>query len=108
MGRAAHLTMNVSNVPNLTGGIGQPVVLGPEEVFDTPQLVWLPLPKGTNVAEVDVYYYHNDGDAAGWYPGEEVKGWLAEDSFLHLEANGTSYLGFVARHGALVQLGINP
>ena len=97
-----------SDVPTLPGGIGDPVAIGPEEVFDVPQLVWLPLPLGVDPSAVNLFYYHNSSDEAGWYPAENVEGWLAQGSLLHLNVSDTIYLGFLARHAAIVQLGVSP
>ena len=75
-------------------------------MYDVPQRVWLPIPDAADPASVQLYYYHPNGDDRGWYPAENVEGWLVPDSFLTLEANGTTYLGFLVRHAAIVQLGI--
>ena len=68
--------------------------------------MWLPVPDGADPSAVRVYYYHTTGDDQGWYPAENVQGWLVPDSYLHLRTNGTTYLGFLVRHAGIVQLGI--
>lgn len=92
--------------PSLSVGIEVPFTIDPQRVYDTPQRVWLPLPQGIDRADVQLYYYHPHGADAGWYPAEDVEGWLVPDSYLHLRLNSTTYLGFVVRHGAIVQLGV--
>ena len=63
-----------------------------------------------NPEDVAIYYYYVDksGDEHGWYPGSTIKGWLPETELLEVEVNGTRYLGFLVRHGALVQVGSAP
>ena len=82
----------------------QPFHVGPERVFETPQRVWLPIPQGVDPDALQLYYHHAHGDAAGWYPAEEVDGWLVPDSGIYLEVGGETYYGFVVRHAGIVQL----
>ena len=87
------------------GGALSPVYdLGPGQVYDVPQRVWLPLPGGVAAADVQLSFYHTGEDEGGWYAAEQVAGWLVEDSYLALEVDGVRYLGFVVRHGGVVQL----
>ena len=87
-------------------------VIGPDEVYETPQRVWLPLPSGVEASSVTVYA----SDLAGhWRPIDEVgavspkppqiEDGFVPDSGLFLELNGRTYVGFVTRRGGLVQLG---
>jgi len=92
----------------LTEGLDVPYLIGPERVYETPQRVWLPLPEDVGSDEVRLYYYHPTGDDRGWYPAENVAGWLVPDSYLDLEVGGTTYLGILVRHAGIVQLGIPP
>ena len=85
-------------------GGAQPFHLGPERVFETPQRVWLPIPPGVDLGALQLYYHHSHGDATGWYPAEEVDGWLVPDSGIYLEVGGETYYGFVVRHAGIVQL----
>ncbi len=85
--------------------LGQsPFSIGPEQVYDEPQRVWLPVPEGVNPAAVRLYYYHPAGDDKGWYPAENVEGWLVPNSYLSLELEDATYLGFLVRHAGVVQL----
>ena len=68
-----------------------------------PQRVWLPV-DGVDPSHVRVYYYHATGDDRGWYPAENVVGWLVPRSHLHLRTNDTTYIGFLVRHAGIVQL----
>ena len=67
---------------------------------------WLPVLEGVDPDSVRLYYYHTSGEDRGWYPAENVEGWLVPDSYLHLRLDGVNYLGFVVRHAGIVQLGI--
>jgi hypothetical protein len=79
-------------------------------VYEEPQRVWLPIPEGIDPARVRVYYYHATcnaiGDDKGWYPAENVEGWLVPDSYVYTQAEGAAYLGFLVRHAGIVQLGV--
>ena len=60
---------------------------------------------GADATNIDIYYYHPNGDDRGWYPAENVLGWLVPDSTLTLDLDGISYLGLLVRHTAVVHLG---
>lgn len=88
-------------------GIGTTYVIGPEQAYELPQRVWLPVPIGTDVNTLQLYYHHTNGDDQGWYPAESVEGWLVPDSYRYLEIDGTTYLGFLVRHAGIVQIGVS-
>jgi len=90
----------------LEDGIEEPYVIGPEQVYDVPQRVWLPVPRNVNPTAVRLYYYHATGQDRGWYPAENVEGWLVPDSYLELDLENVTYLGFLVRHAGIVQLRI--
>ena len=90
----------------LAEAIQEPFKIGPERVYDVPQRVWLPVPPGVDAGAVGIYYYHATGPDRGWYPAQDVEGWLVADSRLTLDIDGTAYLGFLVRHAGIVQLGI--
>ncbi|HIJ72958.1 MAG TPA: hypothetical protein HPP83_02545 [Candidatus Hydrogenedentes bacterium] len=100
------LATDGATTPPLAVGLGPQYRLSPEQVFAVPQRVWLPVPPGQDPSALALYYYHSGGADAGWYPAEDVVGWLVPDSYLELEIGRTTYLGFVVRHGATVQLGL--
>ncbi len=80
--------------------------LGPDRVFESPRRVWLPLPPTVAPTEVRLFYLHPYGDDRGWYPAENVEGWLVPDSYAALHADGMVYFGFLVRHSGVVQLAI--
>ncbi len=89
----------------LAEGLESPIVVGPERVYDTPQRVWLPIPQGVDANKVRLYYYHANGPEKGWYPAQNVQGWLVPNSYLYLDIDGTTYLGFLVNHAGIAQLG---
>jgi ELWxxDGT repeat protein len=105
---SAHVAPTGENaeVPTVEHGVETPVAISPEQVYDPPQRVWLPIPAGVDASAVHLYYYHPNGDDRGWYAAENVEGWLVPDSYATVAANGTTYLGFFVRHAGIVQLGI--
>jgi len=92
----------------LSEGLAAPFTIRPERVYEIPQRVWLPVPQDVDPTAVQLYYYHPTGDDRGWYPAENVQGWLVPDSYLTLELDDVTYLGFLVRHAGIVQLGIPP
>lgn len=101
----AQITQAGEKTPELSEGIAEPLAIGPEKVYETPQRVWLPLPDGVIASEVELYYYHPNGEDRGWYPAANVEGWLVPDSHLVMTLDGIDYLGFLVRHAGIVQLG---
>src|SRR5690606_19787202 len=73
------------------------------------QQIWLPVPSGVDANTLMPYYYFTgDGGHAAWYPGSAVSGWLGEEAFEVMEADGQVFLGFTVNHSASVQLGVAP
>ncbi len=95
-------------IPRLVGGFGQAWRIGPCRPYETAQRVWLPIPDGVAASDLTVYYYHTAETNAGWYPAEKVNGWLVEDTYMTVDIDGTSYLGFLVSHPGIVQLGPVP
>lgn len=93
-----------SDVDGLVGAIGAPLNVGSERAYDKPLRVWLPLPADVPSNLVKLYYYTPEGPDQGWRPAEEVEGWLVKDSDVRMTVKGTTYLGFLVRHAAIVQL----
>ena len=92
-------------IPALDAGVGAVYEIGPEEVYDTPQWVWLPVPAGVEAADLALYYYHTPGGDSGWYAAEDVEGWLVPESLEVIERDGATEFGFLVRHSGIVQLG---
>lgn len=96
---------DAGSLPAHSEGVGEPYAIGPEEAYAKPQRVWLPAPAGIDPSQLHVYYYHANGDRIGWYPAENVDGFLVPDSLVQVDANGAAYVGFLIRHAGIVQLG---
>lgn len=95
-------------VPELDRGVGDVFRVVPDEPYDTPREVRLPVPPGLLAQDVQVFYYRQAGDGMGWYAGENVKGWLIPESF-SVERNGKAdCIVFEVTHGGIVQLGLKP
>ena len=90
----------------LANATGPAYAFVPDELFDIRQRVWLPLAEGQRIDDVVVNYYFSDktGARSGWYPADQIVGWSNMSTYLELELDGVRYIGFTARHGALVQL----
>lgn len=87
-------------------GLDEPLHISPERVYDKPRTVWIPIPEGTNPDDVRLFYYHPYGDDRGWYPAENIQGWLVPDSIEIVVANEMNYIRFSIRHAGIVQLGV--
>jgi len=87
--------------------VGLPFKIGPEKVYDKAQRVWLAVPRSIDPTKVWLYYYTHGADF-GWYPAEAVEGWLVPDSYLELQTDGPTYLGFLVRHAGIAQLAAVP
>ena len=95
-----------SDVDALANAVGTPVNLAGESVYNKPLRIWLPLPPGLPSNLVNLYYYQPYGPEKGWYPAEDIEGWLVAGSDLRMTVKGTTYLGFLVRHAAIVQLAV--
>jgi hypothetical protein len=95
------------HMPRLANGLGSVCRVGEDGVFQTPRLVWLPLPEGADPDQLAIFYC-KPGPRPHWYRGEDVEGWLASDEIWTSERRGVHYLGFYVRHGGAVQLALNP
>ena len=93
-----------SDLDGLAGAIGAPLKVGSERAYDKPLRVWLPLPADVPSNLVKLYYYMPEGPDQGWRPAEEIEGWWVKDSEVRMTVKGTTYLGFLVRHAAIVQL----
>ena len=91
--------------PELDSAPGPIYTIRPESVYDEPQRVWLPLPHGADPDTVGIYYYHPNGEERGWYPAENVLGWLVPNSALTLDLDGVRYLGLLVRYAAIIHIG---
>jgi hypothetical protein len=96
----------IASTPGTGAFVGDTFQIGPDQVFEKPQRVWLPVPTGLDPGNLQLKYY--SGESAGWYPADSVEGWLVPDSYLQVEINGTQYLGFLVNHGGMAGLAPRP
>jgi internalin A len=96
----------VEGLPTLPeGGVEVPQAIEPEQVYPVPQRIWLPVPSGQDPSSLQLYYFHAEGEDRGWYPAENVEGWLVPDSEQIITEDGDTYIGYLVRHAGIVQLG---
>jgi len=74
----------------------------PDNVFDNPQRVWLPIPSGAGVDDITLIYYKGNEPNQGWHNAEDVEGFLTEDEPILLDG----YYGFIVHHAGIVRLQI--
>lgn len=77
----------------------------PEGAFAEPLTVELPLPNGVAPDDVEIYYYSESAAHAGWYPADQIKGWLVPSSRQTITRDGHTYIQFQVNHSGTVQLG---
>ncbi|HPO12378.1 MAG TPA: Ig-like domain-containing protein [Candidatus Hydrogenedentes bacterium] len=77
-------------------------VIGPDQVFAQPQVIWVPAPARQDPKSWTLWYYSQERDA--WYPANEVQGLLTDTAPQVLENEGGLWLGFEVNHGGSVQL----
>lgn len=73
--------------------------LDPDELYAGPRRVWVPVHADLDPLAATVYYRLVRDGTDRWVPGAEVEGWLVPGSFLLLELDGFTWLGFEVRHG---------
>lgn len=79
--------------------------VGPPAVFDEPVPVLIPVPKGVDPDDLDIFYYSEDAQHAGWYRGENVAGWLVPGTRRIVKEDGRVFIEIDVNHGGVVQLG---
>ena len=78
--------------------------IGPEQVFDTPCTVWLPVPEGAVQDSLRAYYYDADNAAHPWWPIEQVSGFLEADTPLKTGIKGAPAFGISLKHAGIIML----
>jgi len=100
--------MDVRNdIPALRGAIGPVYAMRPDRLYEEPQRIWVPIPGSYATEELEVFYFLRRGAIGQWLPGDAIDGWLVPGSTLRLDLDqdGESYLGLLAQHPAILQLG---
>ena len=99
-------TIDLATVEPLPNAIGPLFAIGPEQVFDTPPRVWLPVPEGAEPETLRLHVYIAGGPNQGWHEAKDAANWLVPDSELHLDMGGERYIGYLVKHGAITQLAV--
>jgi hypothetical protein len=97
-----------AGLPPLPGGLGSCFAVTPEQPFETPQRVWLPILLDVEPGAVCAYYWLADEKEGHWVPAEDIDGWMVPGSYLVGDFEGVAYLGFLVRHAGVIQLGPLP
>jgi len=79
--------------------------IGPVGVFDQPATVQIPLQDGVDPEAAAIYYFSESGAHPGWYPAENVVGWIAPGSRRTAVEDGQTYLEIQVNHSGVLQLG---
>jgi len=98
-----------ASVPGLPAqvGVGDILLITPQTVYSEAQTVLVPVPPVATAGELTLYYYHasSDSEVAGWYPSDNVLGFMQSGSAELVEQDGVLYYSVALHHGAIVQLG---
>jgi hypothetical protein len=77
----------------------------PNEVFDTPQRIWIPVASSTRLDDLKLQYYKQNEPDQGWHNAEDIEGFLGEpEPVSFTDALGNHWLGVVVKHAGLVAL----
>lgn len=91
--------------PNLPGinGSSEAVTgyrISPDEIFRTPQRVWLPIEAGMRVEDVVLMYYKENEPNTGWHRADEIDGFLSDAEPVIVDG----YYGTVVNHAGVIAL----
>ncbi len=78
--------------------------IGPNGVFGQPVSFWIPVPEGADPDALEIYYFSETEEHRGWYPAENVIGWMAPDSRAVVEEDGQFFIEILVNHSGIVQL----
>ncbi|NIA12478.1 MAG: hypothetical protein GWP08_00250 [Nitrospiraceae bacterium] len=77
----------------------------PAGVFAEPLTLQLPVPAGVSADALDIYYYSETTSHQGWYPADNVVGWMAPESRRTVDVDGQTYIEIQVNHAGVMQLG---
>jgi len=78
--------------------------IGPVGVFDDALTAWIPIAGDADVDGFEVYYFSDSPEHRGWYPADQVIGWLVAGSDRIVVENGQTYVEIQVNHSGIVQL----
>lgn len=79
--------------------------INPPGVYAQPHVVRLRVPEGCAPEDLDLYYFSECAEHEGWYPAENVVGWLVPESRRNVQMDGAEYIEIEVNHSGIVQLG---
>ncbi|MCX5757954.1 MAG: carboxypeptidase-like regulatory domain-containing protein, partial [Candidatus Hydrogenedentes bacterium] len=79
--------------------------IGPAGVYDAPVTVRIPVAEDTDASAIDVFYYSESVQHAGWYRGGNVTGWLVPDSVKTVQVGGQTFVEIQVNHSGVMQVG---
>lgn len=86
-------------------GLGVLFQAVPEEVYDSPQLIAIPVPNYVHAGALTLYYLGTSESGAAWYPAESVPGLLAGP--VSVSSDGANVEAWL-NHGGTLRLGYAP
>lgn len=95
----------LAGLPVLPEAVGLAYALEPQQVYHAPQRVWLPAPEPFDPEELEPYVVVPGAAGPQWWPAGRVLGFLEPGETARVEAAGVTWIGVVARHGAVVCIG---
>jgi hypothetical protein len=78
--------------------------IAPSQVFAAPLTILIPLPENCR-EDADIYYYSESTKHTGWYPAQNVSGFMEPGTRKTVEVDGQKYIEVQVNHGGVVQLG---
>lgn len=100
--------VDAPEIPPLPGLLAAPKSeayrVAPSQVFNAPSTILIPLPE-TCREDVDIYYYSESIKHKGWYPAQNVAGFIEPGTRRTVEIDGQRYIELQVNHGGVVQLG---
>lgn len=96
----------VDALPSLiAAGAASVYRVGPAGVFAAPVTVQIPVPADQAADQLAIYYYSEAASHTGWYPAENVVGWLVPESRQVVEKDGQVLIEVQVNHSGVLQLG---
>ena len=73
-------------------------------VFDDALTVWVPVAVDAEGDGLEVYYFSESLEHRGWYPADQVIGWMVPGSNRAVSEDGRTYVEIQVNHSGIVQL----
>jgi len=101
--------VTVEALPSLiAAGAASVYRVGPAGVYAAPVTIQIPVPAEQAADQLAIYYYSEAASHTGWYPAENVVGWLVPGSRQVVEKDGQAFIEIQVNHSGVLQLGLSP